>query len=105
MQQLGYRLNLKTKVCEKFKLTEPFREIGVPLGARLDGEVEIGTAAIPGAGVLTQIYEADTPRGVCCLIMSLSGDVVTQGSTLGSGSPSIIHVCRSVIPTLIELTA
>ena len=60
---MGYKLNLKTKVCEKFALNEPFREVGVPLGARLEGELEIGTAAVPGAGVRVQVYEAETPRG------------------------------------------
>ncbi len=60
---MGYKLNLKTKECEKFTLNEPFREVGVPLGARLEGELEIGTAAFPGAGVRVQVYEAETPRG------------------------------------------
>ncbi len=63
LQKMGYRLNLKTKECQKYTLNEPFREVGVPLGARMVGELEIGTAAIPGAGVRVQVYEMATARG------------------------------------------
>ncbi len=60
----GYRLNLETRECEKFELKEPFRVIEVPPGARPVGELEIGTSAIPGAGVLVQVYEENLPRGI-----------------------------------------
>lgn len=62
-QQIGYRLNLKTKKCDKFSLKEPFPFIGVPSDAHFDGEGYIGTSGVVGAGVLVDLYTADTQRG------------------------------------------
>ena len=62
-QNIGYRLNLKTKVCDKFTLKEPFPVIGVPTDAHFDGEGYIGVSGLVGAGVLVDLFSADTERG------------------------------------------
>ncbi|XP_066282340.1 mammalian ependymin-related protein 1-like [Branchiostoma lanceolatum] len=51
-----YRLNLKTKECEKREMSEPWREFQVPPNATFLGESYIGTGAVPGAGVLTELW-------------------------------------------------
>ena len=63
MQQLGYRLNLRTKECEKFKLTEPFRYFGVPDDAHFDEDRIIGSLAAPGAGLEVARYDGETSSG------------------------------------------
>ena len=64
MQRLGYRLNLRTRQCEKFTLTEPFRPIEVPENATSRGAAYVGSSSVSGAGVLVDIFVGDTPRGM-----------------------------------------
>ena len=72
MQQMGYRLNLRTKMCEKFKLTEPFRYFGVPDDARFDEDRIIGSLAAPGAGLEVARYEGETTDGKCVFTVHCS---------------------------------
>ncbi|CAH1261897.1 EPDR1 [Branchiostoma lanceolatum] len=58
-----YRLNLKSKECEKKELTEPWRPFEVPPNATFLGESYIGTGAVPGAGVLTELWERTFESG------------------------------------------
>ena len=62
---MGYRLNLRTKECEKFTLTEPFRVVGVPDDARFDEIRVLGLlGGDPGDSLVVDKYEGDTTRGV-----------------------------------------
>ena len=71
MQQIGFRLNLRTKKCERFTLTEPFRYIGVPEDAHFDEVRVLGTQAVPGAGLVVDRFEGDTSRGMCVRLFSV----------------------------------
>ena len=85
LQQIGYRLNLKTKVCDKFTLKEPFPVIGVPPDAKFDGEGYIGASGLVGAGVLVDLFNADTERGeLYCRLLCISIAVYSIDSRVES---------------------
>ena len=69
LQGVGYRLNLKTRECDRFTLREDFRPIAVPPGARAMGEVYIGSSAVVGSGVLVKIFGAETERGKVLVVI------------------------------------
>ncbi|XP_035700255.1 mammalian ependymin-related protein 1-like [Branchiostoma floridae] len=51
-----YRFNLKTKECQKREIADAWRPFQVPPNSTFLGEGYIGTGAVPGAGVLTQLW-------------------------------------------------
>ncbi|XP_035657336.1 mammalian ependymin-related protein 1-like [Branchiostoma floridae] len=51
-----YRLNLKTKECQKREMSNAWRPFQVPPNSTFLGESYIGTGAVPGAGVLTELW-------------------------------------------------
>ena len=67
---MGYRLNLRTKECEKYRLTEPFGYWGLPEAARFDEDRVIGSLAAPGAGLEVALYEDDTTKGIDTCVFS-----------------------------------
>lgn len=64
-QQVGYRINLRTRECERFPLQEPFPYVEVPTNATLDYTFYLGSSAIPGNFVEMNYYSAYTERGKC----------------------------------------
>lgn len=61
---MGYRLNLRTRECEKFPLTEPFRPVEVPSNTTLDGTYYLGsTSAGVDNFVEMNYYSGYTDRG------------------------------------------
>ncbi|XP_062502248.1 mammalian ependymin-related protein 1-like [Corticium candelabrum] len=62
-EQIGYSLNIRTRQCEKFPLTEPFQKNGVPEGATYLGTHYIGSSADPAYGVEVKEFSAYTERG------------------------------------------
>eukprot|EP00058_Branchiostoma_floridae_P011362 XP_002596850.1 hypothetical protein BRAFLDRAFT_99749 [Branchiostoma floridae] len=52
-----YRLNLKTKECQKRDIVDAWRPFQVPPNSTFLGESYIGTGSIQGAGVQTQLWE------------------------------------------------
>lgn len=62
-KQTGYRVNLRTRECEKFVLTEPFHYIEVPTNATLDATYYLGSSGVAGNSVEMHFYSAYTERG------------------------------------------
>jgi len=62
-KEIGYRLNLQTRECEKFVLTEPFHYIEVPLNTTLGATYYLGSSQVPGNSVEMNYYSGDTERG------------------------------------------
>ncbi|CAH1261900.1 EPDR1 [Branchiostoma lanceolatum] len=58
-----YRLNMKTKECEKRELTDVWRPFGVPPNSTFLGEDYIGTGGLPGAGVLVSLWSNEFEDG------------------------------------------
>lgn len=56
----GYRLNLQTRVCDKFAITDDFRPIAIPQNATFLGEFFLGTSSVQGAGVLVESWAGNT---------------------------------------------
>merc|ERR1712127_492852 len=54
-----YEFNFKTKECKKYEITHDFRDFGIPRNAKSVGESYIGSSGIPGAGLLTTLWEDD----------------------------------------------
>ncbi|CAH1261898.1 EPDR1 [Branchiostoma lanceolatum] len=52
-----YRFNLKTKECNKKEIEDAWRPFEVPPNSTFLGESYIGTGAVPGAGVQTQLWD------------------------------------------------
>ena len=61
MQKTRYRVNLQTKQCEKRSLNDTFRPFGVPDYAKYLNTVEIGTNAVPNAGIQVNLWAGDNP--------------------------------------------
>ena len=64
LQQIGYRVNILNESCEVFKLTEPFRPIGIPKTATYLGEAYLGSAESNHAGLKVQHWEDRSPAGI-----------------------------------------
>ena len=62
-KEVGYRLNLRTRECEKFVLTEPFHYIEVPTNTTLDATYYLGSPEVAGNSVEMHFYSGDTERG------------------------------------------
>ena len=60
---MGYRLNLRTRVCEKFVLSEPWMPYEVPANATLDNTFYLGSAGVAGNSVEMNYYSGNTERG------------------------------------------
>ncbi|XP_065919767.1 mammalian ependymin-related protein 1-like [Dysidea avara] len=60
---VGYRLNLKTRECEKFPLTEPWHPTEVPENTTLDGTYYLGSTSVPNNYVEMNFYHGYTDRG------------------------------------------
>ena len=63
MQQIGYRLNLKTRECEKFVISGPWQPYAVPLNTTLDFTFYLGSSGVAGNSVEMNYYSGDTERG------------------------------------------
>ena len=63
IQNEFYRINLKTKECEKFPLTSPFQPIEVPPEAHFRGSEYVGVEGLIGAGFETELWVGSTERG------------------------------------------
>ena len=66
LQKQGYRLNLNTRVCDKFAVEDTFRPIAIPQNATFNGQFFLGTSSIQGAGVLVESWSGNTtnPAGM-----------------------------------------
>lgn len=62
-QQVGYRINVRTKECSKFSLTDPFPIIGPYLDDSYQGEAFIGSSISDRDGVRVQMYSGSNERG------------------------------------------
>ena len=65
LQKTRYRVNLQTKQCEKRSLNDTFRPIGVPDYAKYVDTVEIGSNAVPNAGIAVNFWAGDNPGTKC----------------------------------------
>jgi len=63
MQGVGYRVNLQTRECESFQLSEKFHLVEVPVNATLDDTVYLGAKAVPENNVEMNLYSGNTERG------------------------------------------
>ena len=63
MQGIGYRVNLRTRECEKFQLTEKFRPIEVPANTTLDDTFYLGAKVVPENNVEMNSYSGNTLEG------------------------------------------
>ena len=63
MQEIGYRVNLRTRECEKFRLTEKFDPVEVPASATLDNTVYLGAKVVPENNVEMNFYSGHTEEG------------------------------------------
>ena len=63
-QGIGYRLNVRTRECEKFPLTEPWRPVEVPANTTLEATYYLGSENVPGNYVRMNAYHGNTERGV-----------------------------------------
>ena len=64
LQQIGYRVNILNESCEVFKLTEPFRPIGIPKTATFLGNAYLGSSESDHAGLKVQHWEDRSPAGI-----------------------------------------
>jgi len=64
MQGVGYRVNLRTRECEKFQLTEKFRPVEVPANTTLDDTVYLGAKVVPENNVEINFYTGNTEEGI-----------------------------------------
>jgi len=71
IQGVGYRLNLRTRECEKFPLTEPWRPTEVPDNTTLDGTYYLGSTSVPNNYVEVNFYEGYTDRGEYTVILNV----------------------------------
>ena len=55
-QQIEYRFNLKSKVCQKQAITRPWIDLGINKNATSLGESYIGSSAVPKASILSTIW-------------------------------------------------
>jgi hypothetical protein len=62
-EKIHYRVNLRTKVCNKTTIASPFRPIEVPSFANFTDSVYLGLSGFVGAGVLENIYQGNPPFG------------------------------------------
>lgn len=62
-EQVGYRINVRTKECSKFSLTDPFPIIGPYLDDSYQGEAFIGSSISDRDGVRVQMYSGSNERG------------------------------------------
>lgn len=60
---MGYRVNLQTRECEKFVLSEPWQPYEVPPNTTLDYTFYLGSSAVAGNSVEMNYYSGDTERG------------------------------------------
>lgn len=58
---MRYRVNLQTKTCQKRTLNDTFRPFGVPDYAKYLDTVEIGSNAVPNAGIQVTLWAGDNP--------------------------------------------
>eukprot|EP00118_Oscarella_pearsei_P024422 m.306034 g.306034 ORF g.306034 m.306034 type:complete len:207 (+) comp40911_c0_seq1:38-658(+) len=56
LEHAHYRIDLRTKQCTRYELTEPFEPIAVPIDAHFLESRYIGSSAVPGAGVLANVW-------------------------------------------------
>ena len=63
MQGVGYRLNLKTRECEKFPLHEPWRPVEVPVNTTLENTFYLGSVDAANNYVKMNAYHGYTDRG------------------------------------------
>lgn len=56
-QQIEYRLNLKSKVCQKQPITRPWIDLGINKNATSLGESYIGSAAVPKGNILATLWK------------------------------------------------
>lgn len=61
LQKTRYRVNVQTRQCEKRTLNDTFRPIGVPDYAKYLDTMEIGSNAVPAAGVQVTLWAGDNP--------------------------------------------
>ena len=59
LQEKGYRINLKTKSCQTFRLNDPFRPFAIPNNATSDGYIFV-PSSVSGAGVEAVIWSGNT---------------------------------------------
>jgi len=64
MQGVGYRVNLRTRECESFQLSEKFHLVEVPVNATLDDTFYLGAKAVPENSVEMNLYSGNTERGI-----------------------------------------
>ncbi|XP_065919762.1 mammalian ependymin-related protein 1-like [Dysidea avara] len=60
---VGYRLNLKTRECEKFPLHEPWRPVEVPVNTTLENTFYLGSVDAANNYVKMNAYHGYTDRG------------------------------------------
>ena len=63
LQQIGYKVNIFNENCEVFKLTNPFRPIGIPDTATYLGEAYLGSSESLHAGLKVQHWEDRSTSG------------------------------------------
>lgn len=63
LQQIGYKVNIFNQNCEVFKLTNPFRPIGIPDTATYLGEAYLGSSESLHAGLKVQHWEDRSTSG------------------------------------------
>ncbi|XP_064622758.1 mammalian ependymin-related protein 1-like [Lineus longissimus] len=55
-QGIEYRLDIKTRKCEKKPISRPFPTLQIPTNATFYGEFYIGTSSVLGEGVLVEAW-------------------------------------------------
>jgi len=55
---------VRTRECEKFPLTEPWRPVEVPANTTLEATYYLGSENVPGNYVRMNAYHGNTERGV-----------------------------------------
>ena len=64
VQEVGYRVNLRTRECEKFEISEKFDPVEVPVNATLDATGYLGAKVVPENNVEMNFYSGHTEEGI-----------------------------------------
>ena len=104
MQGVGYRLNLKTRECEKFPLHEPWRPVEVPVNTTLENTFYLGSVDAANNYVKMNAYHGYTDRGkaICYCKLTLSHTLLIgyyRGSWTTEDCIPYIHSYLATEPT------